>query len=74
MLVHGRFQASRPELFRRFLLVFMESYGPHQQLKPAEEAVPPIHEKMRDIFKDDKDLLEKFESFLPRNLDAERVD
>lgn len=33
--------------------------------KRAEDVARPVHEKMREIFKDGPDLLEKFESFLP---------
>lgn len=64
-----RFQTSqRPELFQRFLQVFMESISPASRdiaSKTAEDLARPVHEKMREIFKDDLDLLGKFESFLP---------
>jgi histone deacetylase complex regulatory component SIN3 len=53
------------------LQVITDGYGPGKELKPAEEAAPPIHEKMKGIFKDDLDLLEKFETFLPGNLAVE---
>ena len=74
----------------------MESIGPLAngaggQLPPktAEDLARPVHDKMREIFKDDLDLLDKFETFLPgaknvsvsnqeqglaAELDAEEVD
>jgi len=74
----------------------MESIGPLANgaggklaAKTADELARPVHDKMREIFKDDLDLLDKFESFLPgakkltasnqeqgldAELDAEEVD
>jgi len=90
-----RFQTSqRPELFQRFLQVFMESMSSvngnlRATGQTAEDLARTVHDKMREIFKDDLDLLEKFESFLPgaktketsardqdlaAELDAEEVD
>jgi histone deacetylase complex regulatory component SIN3 len=44
----------------------MEFYGQGGRPEP-EEAVPRIHERMKVIFKDDADLLQEFEAFLPNN-------
>ncbi|SPO07381.1 uncharacterized protein DNG_10075 [Cephalotrichum gorgonifer] len=64
--VKARATPDRPELLTKFFEVFGEFYG-KGQIPEAAVAVPPIHDKMREIFKDDPDLLEKFEEFLPRD-------
>ncbi|KAK1757086.1 hypothetical protein QBC47DRAFT_378385 [Echria macrotheca] len=86
--VQARF-ATQPEFYQRFLQAFTEIYSPGNEPKTAEEGARVVQEKMGDIFVNDKDLLEKFQSFLPHNqqetvrnktqdlaaeLDAEEVD
>lgn len=61
----SRAGSDRPGLYEQFLQVFMEWYG--QGGRPGPEAAPRIHERMKEIFKDDADLLQEFETFLPRN-------
>ncbi|KAK4034387.1 hypothetical protein C8A01DRAFT_39112 [Parachaetomium inaequale] len=70
--VQSRFEPNRPELYQRFLQAFTDIFTAPQtrpdQLPPAEETVAAIHNKMKDIFKDDMDLLERFEAFMPSSL------
>lgn len=40
----------------------MRTYG-----YSAEEAVPEVQDQIREILKNEKDLLKKFETFLPGN-------
>ncbi|KAK0705442.1 hypothetical protein B0H67DRAFT_594072 [Lasiosphaeris hirsuta] len=67
--VQGRFQPSRPELYQRFLQAFKDVFGPTGQLQSqsAVEIAAGVHEKMKEVFKDDPDLLEKFTAFLPKD-------
>lgn len=65
-LQQSRAGSDRPGLYEQFLQVFMEFYGQGGRPEP-EEAVPRIHERMKEIFKDDADLLQEFEAFLPNN-------
>jgi hypothetical protein len=61
-------EPDRPELYQRFLGAFSLIYSPVQGSPPVEETFPPFYETMKDIFKDDQDLLEKLSVFIPPHL------
>jgi histone deacetylase complex regulatory component SIN3 len=52
--------------------VFTEVFSLFQQrpdqLQSAEDTAAAVHEKMKDIFKDDQALLKSFEAFMPSSL------
>jgi len=58
--IQDRFEPSNPDLYERFVELFMQVYG-----YTAEEVVPGVQEQIKNILKNEKDLLEKFETFLP---------
>ena len=62
----ARSNPHRPELLQQFLGVFVEFYG-GGKMPQASEAASPIHERMKEVFKDDPELLEKFEAFMPKS-------
>lgn len=59
--------AEDPELYNGFLKVFTEIYGISAQDRSYEARLSLIRAEMKDkIFKDYPDLLEGFESFVPK--------
>ncbi|KAF9701809.1 hypothetical protein EKO04_001176 [Ascochyta lentis] len=58
--------AEEPERYNRFLKAFTEIYGSSAPNVPYETRMETIRAEMRDnVFKDNKDLLQGFESFIP---------
>jgi len=58
---------SQPEVYQRFLKAFTDAYTQSGKPTTPEELARRVQESLGDLLTKNKDLLEKFESFLPQN-------